>query len=73
MAVHNRKVSMTRLLQSPICYGVGQLRFHRRKVIVKGRWTDLHCCIDLIVLHVAVRRRWAVRATTDDWKGRLVG
>ncbi|KAA0045026.1 Transposon Ty3-G Gag-Pol polyprotein [Cucumis melo var. makuwa] len=70
---------MTRPLQSLICYGVGQPRSYRRKVAVKGRLTDLycctdlHCCTDLTILKVAVRRRWAARATANDWKGETVG
>ena len=65
-------------LQSTICYGVGQSCSYSRKVVVKGRridlhcCTDLHCCIDLTVLKVAVRRRWTTCAASDDRKGEMV-
>ena len=50
---------MTHPLQSLIYYGVSQPRSHRRKVAIKGRGTDLHCCTDLTVLQVVVWQRWA--------------
>ena len=64
---------MTRLLQSSICYGVGQPRSYRRKVALKGQHTDLHCYTDVTVLEVAVRRRWVARAAANDRKGETIG
>ena len=57
---------MTRQLQSPIYYGVDQPRSYRRKVVVKGRRTDLHYCTDLTVLKVSVWRRMIGRVKRLD-------